>query len=295
MTLSPVLGFARLAFLDLLAYRLRYVVGILNYVIYMGVQYFLWSAVYASAAGGASAAGAAGAAGAASAAGAAGADGLPLPLDVLVTYFAVGWIVRASSYNNVDREIADRVSRGDIVLDLLRPASLLAMRYGQAAGEVAFRAAFMGLPTALIFFPLFGVRGPALPGDLLGAGSTLLAFAASVVLAFHLFFLMNFAIGVSTVFLEKIQGFLWAKFMLVQLLSGLLVPFELFPGWARAVLEALPFRGMMYAPISIYSGLSSGAGIAGELGIQAAWTVALWGFARWVWARARRRLSVQGG
>ena len=46
---SIVLAFVRLTFIDRLTYRLRYAVGVMNYVIYMAVQYFLWSAVYASA------------------------------------------------------------------------------------------------------------------------------------------------------------------------------------------------------------------------------------------------------
>lgn len=272
----PLLAFARMAFLDHLAYRLRYVVGILNYMIYMGVQYFLWSAVYSSAPPGATALG-----------------GFTFPQ--IITYFAVGWVVRVSCFNNIDREIADRVSQGDIVLDLLRPPSLLVMRYGAAVGEAVFRVLFMGLPTALVLFPLFGVEPPPLGGSLAGSALALLAFAVSVALAFHLFFLVNFLIGVSAVYLEKIRGFLWAKFILVQFLSGLLVPYDLFPAWARAVLGALPFRGMIYGPIEIYLGHARGAEALRELALQAGWTIALWLLARRSWTAARGRLLAQGG
>ncbi len=142
----PVIAFARLAFTDLLAYRLRYVVGILNYVIYMGVQYFLWLAVYSSAAVEEAAIGG-------------------FRFREIITYFAIGWIVRVSCYNNIDRELADRISQGDIALDLLRPVSVLERYYGEAAGEALFRLLFMGLPTATILFPLFGVSGPSFPGE----------------------------------------------------------------------------------------------------------------------------------
>jgi ABC-2 type transport system permease protein len=273
---APILGFARMAFLDLLAYRLRYVVGVLNYVIYMGVQYFLWSAVYASAPGGEEGIGG-------------------FRFREIVTYFAVGWVVRVSTFNNLDRELSERVTQGDIVLDLLRPPSLLAMRYGGALGEAAFRIAFMGLPTALVLFPLFGVRAPAAGGSFAGALAVIAAFVASAVLAFHLSFLINFMVGASTVFFERIRGFLWAKFVLIQLLSGLLVPLDLFPPWARTVLEALPFRGTIHAPASIWLGRGGGAGAARELALQAAWTAVLWFLARRLWARARRKLVVQGG
>src|SRR5262245_54663874 len=160
---SAVLAFARIAFADLLAYRLRYVVGVANYVIYMGVQYFLWAAVYASRPEGEASIG--------------GYD-----LRSLVTYFAVGWIARVAYYNNIDRELADRVSQGDIAIDLLRPVSLLERAYGQALGEACMRIVFMALPTALVLFPLFGVEEPSFPPGAAGAAAAC-AFGASLVLA----------------------------------------------------------------------------------------------------------------
>jgi ABC-2 type transport system permease protein len=273
---GAVLSFARMAFLDLLAYRLRYVVGILNYTIYMGVQYFLWSAVFRSTPHGTDRIGG-------------------FSFQEMVTYFAAGWIVRVSYFNNIDREIADRVSQGDIALDLLRPVSLLTMRYGEAVGESLFRVLFMGLPTALVLFPLFGADLPTLPPDAPGGAMAILAFLASGVLAFHVFFLLNFLIGISTVFFEKIRGFLWAKFILVQFLSGLLIPFDLFPHWARVLLGILPFRAIIYGPITIYLGRARGLQVLEELTLQAGWTLALYLLARWFWGLCRRKLTVQGG
>jgi ABC-2 type transport system permease protein len=272
----PVVAFAKLAFTELLTYRLRYVVGVVNYTIYMGVQYFLWSAVYASAPAGTTAIG-------------------TFRFQELVSYFAIGWIVRVSYFNNVDREFADRVRQGDITLDLLRPVSLLERYYGQALGEAVFRVFFMGLPTALVLFPTFGVSGPHLPPEAGAAAVRLLAFAASVALAFHVFFLINFLVGSMAVYFEGIQGILRAKFVLIQLLSGLLVPFDLFPGWARSVLELLPFRATIYSPVSIYLGRAEGAELARELGLQVAWVLVLYLAAHWVWARCRRKLMVFGG
>lgn len=273
---SPVLAFARLAFTDLLAYRLRYITGVVNYTIYMAVQYFLWSAVYASAPAGAAEIGS-------------------FRFREIITYFAVGWVVRVSYYNNIDREMADRVTQGDIALDLLRPVSLLERYYGHALGEAFFRVFFMGVPTALVLFPLFRVLGPGLPAAPAAAALQVAAFAVSVGLAFHVFFLINFLVGATTVFFEKIRGVIWAKFMLIQFLSGLLVPFDLFPDRARGILEALPFRAIVYGPVSIYLGRAEGLTALRELALAALWVVLLWLAARWLWARCRRKLLILGG
>lgn len=271
-----VLAFVRLTFIDRLTYRLRYVVGVMNYVIYMAVQYFLWSAVYSSSPGTDPTIG-------------------TFRFAEIVQYFAVGWIIRVSYYNNIDRELSDRVTQGDVALDLLRPMSLLERYYGEAVGEALFRIGFMGLPTALVLFPLFGIAGPDLSGDTGTVAARTGAFVLSVVLAFHVFFLVNFLVGAMAVFFEKIQGLIWAKFTLLQFLSGLLVPFDLFPEWARSVLGVLPFRGMAYGPLRIYLGRATGVEAAKELGLQLLWVLALYAAAHTLWSACRRRLIVQGG
>lgn len=273
---SIVLAFVRLTFIDRLTYRLRYVVGVMNYVIYLAVQYFLWSAVYSSAPDPDAAIG-------------------TFQFREIVQYFAVGWIIRVSYYNNIDRELSDRVSQGDVALDLLRPMTLLQRYYGEALGEALFRIGFMGVPTALVLFPLFGIDGPELSGGAAAVASRAAAFALSVVLAFHVFFLVNFLVGAMTVFFEKIQGLIWAKFTLLQFLSGLMVPFDLFPDWARGLLGLLPFRGMAYGPLQIYLGRATGREALEEIGLQLFWVLVLYLAARALWSACRRRLLVQGG
>ncbi len=273
---SIVLAFVRLTFIDRLTYRLRYAVGVMNYVIYMAVQYFLWSAIYSSA---------------------------PDPdatigtfhFHEIVQYFAVGWIIRVSYYNNIDRELSDRVILGDVAIDLLRPMTLLERYYGEALGEALFRIGFMGIPTAIVLFPLFGIDAPDLSGGAAAVLARAAAFTISVVLAFHVFFLVNFLVGAMTVFFEKIQGLIWAKFTLIQFLSGLMVPFDLFPEWARNILEFLPFRGMAYGPLQIYLGRATGIEAAKEIGLQIFWALVLYLAARALWSACRKRLLVQGG
>ena len=48
-TLAPYGGFARVGFVNILAFRLRYFTGILTYLINVTVYYFIWSAVFSPA------------------------------------------------------------------------------------------------------------------------------------------------------------------------------------------------------------------------------------------------------
>ena len=84
----------------------------------------------------------------------------------------------------------------------------------------------------------------------------------------------------------------WAP-QVTYVLSGNVLPIPLFPAWARPVLEALPFRGMVDVPARVYVGDLEHP--FQELAQQLGWTVALVLLGRFLLARALRRVEIQGG
>ena len=260
-------AFARSNFIIMLTHRVRYVIGVFNYLVYAAVQWYLWGAVF---------------------------YGEPKiatwTLEQTQTYVCLIQVVRSTYFSNADSQLAGRISKGEIASDLLRPTALLLQFYGSALGELLFRAFFMGLPVGLLLWACFGLLAPAS----LGAA---LAFAFSVVLAFHIFFALNFLTGLLAVFTEKLQGFLWAKFILLQFLSGQLLPLEFFKPYPTvyAAFDALPFKGLAHTPLSIYLGRWEPAQVHFELLLQCAWTAALLVLCECSWRVVRRRLCLLGG
>lgn len=260
-------AFARSSFLIMLAHRLRYVIGVTNYFVYAAVAWYLWTAVFN------------------------GHDTVAgWTLDQMRTYVCVNWIVRATYFSNSDNVLASRINKGEISGDLLRPMSLLLQFYGTALGELLFRALFMSLPVGALILLCFGIQPPA-------SAMHALLFGCSVVLSFHLFFAINFLTGLCAIFTEKLQGFLWAKFMLIQFLSGQLLPLEMFNAYplVRDAFAILPFKGISYTPMMIYLGRWNAEQLQAELLLQAAWTFALLVFCELAWRMVRRRLSLLGG
>src|SRR5450755_1923519 len=88
-TLIPYAEFARVGFVNILAFRLRYFTGIITYFLNVTVYYFIWSAVYHS---GQSIAG--------------------YNMAQMITYVSVGWIIRSFYWNTIDQEIAYEVIEG---------------------------------------------------------------------------------------------------------------------------------------------------------------------------------------
>ncbi len=261
-------GFVLGQFHKMLAYRLRYVTGIISYLVYVTTYYYLWQAVFVHRDAGSSIAG--------------------FSLEQMVTFVAIGWIGRSFYFNNVDREIGELVQNGQIGIALSRPVSFQGTILASSLGEGLFRLLFFTVPISVVIFLLFPVQWPASP---LHATAFVLSCALSLVVLVH----VNFLVGMCAFPLKNIDGVMRAKHYLIELLSGLLLPVAMFPGWLRNVSEWLPFQAISYVPSSIWLGRVTGGALGRALALQATWAVALVLASAFVWSRATRRLTVQGG
>jgi len=263
--ISPYVECARIGFVNILAFRLRYFTGIFTYLINVTVYYFIWSAVFRS--GGAIA----------------GYD-----LGQMLTYVAVGWILRSFYWNTVDQEMSYEVLEGKIVNELIRPLSVQGMWLARAAGESTFRLMLLTAPTAVLVVLLFPVRGPS-------SAAHLALFCAAALGSFVLVGAINFLIGTCAIHLTSILALIRAKFWMMELLSGVLIPISFFPDWARAPLAWMPFEHIAYTPLQIYLGKLTTGQAARMLVVQWAWAAALiWLGALW-WRSSIRRITIHGG
>ncbi|HVY45661.1 MAG TPA: ABC-2 family transporter protein, partial [Minicystis sp.] len=135
------------------------------------------------------------------------------------------------------------------------------------------------------------VRGSALPHTPM----TLAAFAASLVGAWLINFFTMALIGSLAFFLESSTAVFDVWLVAFMLLSGYLVPIELFPGWLRAAADALPFRFTIGFPVELAIGLLDRATIVRELGIQLAYVVVMGAAAVLAFRAGTRRFEAYGG
>ncbi|MCL4524221.1 MAG: ABC-2 family transporter protein [Acidobacteria bacterium] len=271
-TLSPYLEFTRIGFVNILAFRLRYWTGIITYLINVTVYYFIWKAVYGPAA---QAFGSAGTI--------AGYD-----LAQMITYVSVGWIIRSFYWNTIDQEMSYEVLEGKIAMALIKPLSVQWMWFSRALGESVFRLGMLTLPTAVVVVLLFPVRLPA-------SAVHFALFVPAVLGSFFLMGAINFMIGTCAIQLKSILALIRAKYWLIELLSGLLIPIAFFPAPIRAVMAWLPFAHIASTPLQIYLGKLSPAAAAVALATQWAWVAALlWLAGRW-WTFSVKRITIHGG
>jgi len=204
--------FVRMGFVNMLAYRLRYYTGIVTYLIYVSVYYFIWKAIYEHAAS---------------------IEGFDF--GHMLTYIAVGWIIRSFYFNNIDQDMAYAVTEGKLAMDMIKPVSLQLMSVAIAFGESLFRLALLTVPTAVVLLLVYPIRRPASTIHFVG-------FFASVLLSFFIVAAINFTVGTFAIRLKSILGLLRAKYFLLELFSGLLIPISFFPLIFQYIFSVLPFQ-----------------------------------------------------
>ena len=265
VNLRAALPFARIGFLNMLAYRARYYVGVLTYLFNVAVYYFIWRAVFRQSSA---------------------VVGLSLP--EMITYVAVGWTIRSFYFNEIDRDLAAQVQEGRLAMNLIRPADFQVVMIADSAGQSAFRAVLFTVPIGIVIALLFPIRPPV--SVLAGA-----LFLLSAALSFFLVAAINFLVGLIAIRTKSIMGILRAKYLILELLSGLLIPTTLFPEPFRSFLFASPFPHINYTPAALYLGKATGLEALRLLVLQAGWTAVLLGLGQLAWRSSRSRITIQGG
>ena len=265
-TLKTYAEFIRIGFVNILAFRLRYYTGIITYLINVTVYYFIWRAVFANATG--------------------PIGGFSLPQ--ILTYVSVGWIIRSFYWNTIDQEMAYEVIEGKIAMDFIKPVSVQWMWLARAMGESAFRLILLTAPTAIIVTLLFPVLPPA-------SHLNFVLFLVAAVGSFFIMGALNFIIGTCAIPLTSILALIRAKFWLIELLSGLLIPLNFFPQPIRMISSWLPFEHIAYTPLQIYLGRLTLPETLRLLGIEYFWVIALLYLGHLWWARATRKITIHGG
>nr|WP_245347440.1 ABC-2 family transporter protein [Cohnella lubricantis] len=249
----------------MLAYRVNYYSGIVIYAINIGAYYFMWKAIYGSAEtlGG-------------------------FTVAQMTTYIAVSWMARAFYFNNLDREISNEIRDGSVAVQMTRPISYLMVKMMQGLGEGVFRLLLLMVPGMIVVTFMFPVSLPTDP-------VRWVIFFVMIWFSFLINTQLNLMTGLFAFFVENNEGLMRMKRVLIDLLSGVILPMAFFPGWAQAALNWLPFPAITYLPSSVFTGRLAGGDVWNALAVQAIWFAVLIVPILLMWRAARRRLFVQGG
>ena len=204
-----------------------------------------------------------------------------------VAYFLATMVVRQLSGSWVVWELIQEIKSGALASRLLKPIHPVVVYSAENLAAVPLRALFTA-PIVVIGIASGG-------GELPHSAHVTAAFVASLFGAWLITFFVMIIIGSFSFFIESSASIfdIWiAGFMI---LSGYLVPLELFPSWVRDVAHVLPFRYTLGFPVEILIGLVNDEAIARGLAIQLAYCVGSAALALAFFRAGVRRFGAFGG
>ncbi|MDR0446778.1 MAG: ABC-2 family transporter protein [Oscillospiraceae bacterium] len=190
-----------------------------------------------------------------------------------------------------DNELLTGIRDGHVAYELCRPYDLYSFWFARSVGSRLANAALRFLPILVVAFLLPGQYRMTLPPNL----TAFALFILSLALALLLVGAVSMFIYALTFITLTPAGSTLIVTMLSDFLSGMVIPVAMLPLWLRRVSNALPFRYMSDLPFRLYSGNISGGDAALQIGVQAAWIVALTLLGKLAFSAASRRIVVQGG
>jgi ABC-2 type transport system permease protein len=206
----------------------------------------------------------------------------------LVAYFLATFIVRQIAGSWAFWDMNFEIRDGTLAMRLLRPVHPL---WGYAAASLAALPLrlLVSLPVAVVALAIVGAQ--SVTHDPL----IWVLWAISMIGAWMLTLLVNFLVGCAAFFVESSVKLMDAWLVLFFVLSGYLIPIDLFPGRVRAVIDWLPFRFQLGVSVELMTGAHARGAALALLARQWAWVAIALGSTAVAWRRGVQRFAAYGG
>lgn len=270
--------FFRAGAIDLLAYKFNLFTWLIVSILEVACIVFLWFGVYQSSVDG---------------------------MDTIINGFSfkemICYVVMINIYNFVSFDgttlwtIDDEIKNGTIAMSFVKPISYRARFIATTLGSVSMKILMLGIPLFTISYLIFGLVGFI---TITSVGSFLLyllLFVISQFIAILLTDTINYIFGVLCFYTTSSWGLNQLKEVILQFLSGSLIPIAFFPGVFKTIATYLPFAGIAQNPVLILLMKLSYIDALKFIGVSLLWLILLELFAKWLFYTASKKVTVQGG
>lgn len=264
MKLIPYLAYARKSFLARSAYRFEHLMSILSTCLKIFIFWEIYRALYG---------------------GNTEIDGITMSMVTanFILSMGLGGVLCPDDYF-----IPNKIKDGSIQTELLRPISLKGRMIAENMGSALFNLIFCFAPALVISVILIGLEPPA------GWGM-FFCFLLSALLGYGVLWVISFALQMLSFWLLSIWSLVTIKNVLVNILSGSMIPLWFMPDWMQGVLKFTPFSSIYFTPVQVYLGQLSYGEIGFKCGIQLGWILAIYFLGNILWLKGQKKLVVQGG
>ena len=206
----------------------------------------------------------------------------------MTLYVILSRILSSQFSGGINRELSDWIYKGNIVIEMLRPVSIIYNLFGKRVGEFLFFVRFKGIPVTILSTFLLQGAGPS-------KVINFVLFLCSVFASIGIMFWIELMVGLISIYTLNSYGVAFTKNALLTILSGGVVPLFLFPEIFVKFLNYMPFASMVSVPIYIYLGKYNMEMALKFIGLQIIWIISLGGIAILFFKLAIKKIVVQGG
>jgi ABC-2 type transport system permease protein len=208
----------------------------------------------------------------------------------MISYYLLVTIVDAlTAVTEDDWQIAADIKDGNISQFLLKPIDYLTYRLCLFFSGRLIYTLVAFVPVAL--FVLLHRHYFTGPPNAAAMG----VFLLSLVMTGLLQFFISYTMALLAFWVLEVATFIFILFALEYVASGHMFPLDILPPQVVSALKFTPFPYMMYFPVSVYLGRTTGAELWTGLATQVLWVLAAYGLARFVWSRGIRKYAAVGG
>lgn len=249
----------KIGFLTNQVYKEANIVKIISDLLFITIQYFIWKAIYAG-----------------------NNIGL-LGFEQMFTYIIISTIIENIYPTQVSQEIGISVKKGDIIFTLLRPFSFIEQLFYQSLGKSLFRLVILNIPFYLL-------------GIFVGIDITLpnlVQFIIITGLTYIYYFIFEIFFGILSFYTISTWGIQNLKYALLLLLSGRVIPIQVYPDFLYKISNLLPFKYFYNIPIITL--LGEGTYFFKSVILLVVNIIILYTIYRFLFNKLLRKLTVQGG
>ncbi|MBW4080395.1 ABC-2 family transporter protein [Paenibacillus sp. S150] len=210
-----------------------------------------------------------------------------ITLNDMIAYTVVSHFIFIVVQTTSLKSVNDKINSGDIALYLIRPYSFLTYTFTETVAASLVSCVIQGFPLLLFGILFFHLRVDSLV--------TLVFFLMALLDGFVIFFLLSFLCSIIAFWVVQTGPIDTILSGIIKIFSGAWIPLWFFSPFFLKLSDALPFKTIYFAPLSIFTRKMSSLGIRETFITQWVWMVVLFILVRAVWFFGQKKLVVQGG
>lgn len=191
--------------------------------------------------------------------------------------------------------ITDEIQNGQIAMSLIKPISYRLRFVFSTMGSLLASNLIVGFPLLIISTILLAANGYMVIKSPAHFILIVIFFLIAQILAKLLYDVIDYIFGLISFYTMASFGLVQIKEVIINFLSGMLIPIAFFPEWAGKIVNYLPFVGMAQNPTLIYLGRMEISEALMAVAMQIMWIVLLEAFAHFFYLKAIKIVTIQGG